>query len=78
MIHRIKLANPPQKQNTGVCLIQPLNWYLVWTHGLFEDLQVNIQLSITLYRDNSYAEQLAHNPMFYEKTKHLEKRICIM
>ena len=46
---------------------------LVWLHGLLEDLHTNVQLPITLYRDNSSAEHLAHNPMFHEKTKHLKR-----
>ena len=46
---------------------------LVWLNGLLEDLQVNVQLPIVMYCDNTSAEHLAQNPKFHEKTKHLKR-----
>ncbi|XP_056694859.1 uncharacterized mitochondrial protein AtMg00810-like [Spinacia oleracea] len=48
---------------------------LVWIQGLLEDLQVHIQLPVTLYCDNTSAEHLAHNPVYHDKTKHLKREM---
>uniref|UniRef100_A0A803LWA5 Uncharacterized protein n=1 Tax=Chenopodium quinoa TaxID=63459 RepID=A0A803LWA5_CHEQI len=49
------------------------NSEMEWLHDLLEDLQVKIELPVTLSCDNTSAEHLAQNPMFHEKTKHLKR-----
>lgn len=45
---------------------------LLWIVGLFKDLQVTDLLPVTLACDNSAALQIAANPVFHERTKHIE------
>lgn len=45
---------------------------LVWLHRLLEDLQVVIPQPIALYCDNVSAIHIARNPVFHERTKHVE------
>ncbi|CAM8997452.1 unnamed protein product [Rhodiola kirilowii] len=45
---------------------------LTWLHGLLEDLHVAIPTPIPLYCDNSAALHIAKNPVFHERTKHVE------
>lgn len=44
---------------------------LVWIHGIFEELKVDIPTPIDLFCDNKATFYLAHNPIFHERTKHL-------
>lgn len=44
---------------------------LVWSASLLKDLQVPVSLPITLYCDNKAAKHIAENPVFHERTKHL-------
>ena len=48
-----------------VCEIQ-------WLTYLFRDLQQNIEKPITLYCDNKSAMHITSNPVFHERTKHLD------
>jgi len=43
-----------------------------WFTGLLHDLQVDVPFPITLYCDNKAAQQIADNPVFHERTKHLK------
>jgi len=45
---------------------------LTWLKGLLQELQVKVQLPINLYCDNKAALQIAANPMYHERTKHIE------
>lgn len=45
---------------------------LVWIAGLLKELKVKIQLPMDLFCDNKAALQIAANPMYHERTKHIE------
>nr|XP_009803079.1 PREDICTED: uncharacterized protein LOC104248511 [Nicotiana sylvestris] len=45
---------------------------LVWLLGSFKKLHMIIQLPISLYCDSKSAIQIAANPVFYERTKHID------
>lgn len=45
---------------------------VVWLLGLFTELGVAIQIPVTVLRDSKSAIQLAANPVFHERTKHIE------
>ena len=45
---------------------------LTWLVGLFQELKVPINLPISVYSDSNSAIQLANNPVFHERTKHIE------
>ncbi|GKA75458.1 retrovirus-related pol polyprotein from transposon RE1, partial [Tanacetum coccineum] len=44
---------------------------LLWLSFLLKDLHIEVKLPITLFCDNKSAEQLAANPCFHDRTKHL-------
>jgi len=45
---------------------------IVWIVGLFEELGVKITLPVPLYSNNTSALQIAANPVFHERTKHID------
>ncbi|XP_071712998.1 uncharacterized mitochondrial protein AtMg00810-like [Rutidosis leptorrhynchoides] len=45
---------------------------LIWLTYLLKDLHINVQVPITLFCDNKAAQQIAANPCFHERTKHLD------
>ncbi|KAM2715749.1 hypothetical protein EV2_045315 [Malus domestica] len=45
---------------------------LAWLQSLFQDLQIQDQWSATLLCDNQVALHSAANPMFHERTRHIE------
>lgn len=45
---------------------------LVWLAGLFKEFAVDIQLPVSLYCDNKSAIQITANPVFHERTKHID------
>lgn len=45
---------------------------LTWLEGLFAELNVIIHKPITVFSDSKSAIQFAPNPIFYERTKHIE------
>lgn len=46
---------------------------MVWLRYLLEDLWVNVSEASTLYCDNTAAIHIANNPVFHERTKHIER-----
>ncbi|GJT09694.1 retrovirus-related pol polyprotein from transposon TNT 1-94 [Tanacetum coccineum] len=45
---------------------------LLWLSFLLQDLHIPIKLPITLFCDNKSAQQIAVNPCFHDRTKHLD------
>lgn len=45
---------------------------LTWLVGLIKDLGVQLQLSVTISSDSKVALQIAVNPVYHERTKHIE------
>ena len=45
---------------------------LIWLKALLRDLGVKIQRPMKLYCDNQAAIHIASNPVFHERTKHIE------
>ncbi|CAM8928890.1 unnamed protein product [Rhodiola kirilowii] len=45
---------------------------LIWLTGLFQDLGCSVPRPIALYCDNTAALHIARNPVFHERTKHIE------
>ena len=45
---------------------------LVWIKDLVEDLGLKIEEPIEMFCDNTSAMHIASNPVFHEKTKHIE------
>ena len=45
---------------------------LVWLVGLLKSLEAEIALPVKIYSDSKSAIQLAANPVYHERTKHIE------
>ncbi|CAM8999786.1 unnamed protein product [Rhodiola kirilowii] len=45
---------------------------LVWLHGLLRDLHITVPTPIAIYCDNNAALHIAKNPVYHERTKHVE------
>ena len=45
---------------------------LVWLTYLLKDLHIPVKVPITLFCDNKAAQQIAANPCYHERTKHLD------
>ncbi|GJU66908.1 integrase [Tanacetum coccineum] len=45
---------------------------ILWMRWLLKDLTVNLQDATPLYCDNQAARHIANNPVFHERTKHVE------
>nr|GEU50075.1 retrovirus-related Pol polyprotein from transposon TNT 1-94 [Tanacetum cinerariifolium] len=45
---------------------------LMWLTYLLKDLHIQVQVPITLFCDNKAAQQIAANPCYHERTKHLD------
>ena len=45
---------------------------LLWLKSLLRDLAVPVSSPVTLYCDNQAALHIAHNPVFHERSKHIE------
>ena len=45
---------------------------LIWIIGLMKELGVNLKLPVDIYSDNKASIQIAANPVYHERTKHIE------
>ena len=45
---------------------------LQWCASILQDFDVSIPLHVPLWCNNHVALHITHNPVFYERTKHLE------
>ncbi|XP_019233996.1 PREDICTED: uncharacterized protein LOC109214526 [Nicotiana attenuata] len=45
---------------------------VVWLLGLFTELGISIEQHVSVFCDNKAALQIAANPIFHERTKHME------
>ncbi|GKB56700.1 uncharacterized mitochondrial protein-like protein, partial [Tanacetum coccineum] len=45
---------------------------LLWLSFLLKELHIQGHLLVALFCDNKYAQQLAANPCFHDRTKHLD------
>lgn len=45
---------------------------IIWIHGLLEELEQMREKPVRLYCVNRVALQIAANPMYHERTKHIE------
>ena len=45
---------------------------LAWLHKLLGDFGLQVHRKVVIYCDNLSSIQLAHNPVFYARTKHIE------
>ncbi|KAK9670380.1 hypothetical protein RND81_13G197700 [Saponaria officinalis] len=45
---------------------------VVWVENVLKDLKIDVSNPISLYCDNKAATHIAHNPVFHERTKHLD------
>ena len=45
---------------------------LLWLKHFLEELMFEVLLPMSMYCDNEVAIHIASNPMFYERTKHIE------
>ena len=45
---------------------------LVWIKQLLTDMGIKIQIPMRMFCDNQSARHIASNPVFHERTKHIE------
>ena len=45
---------------------------LVWLLGLLKEVGSNVQTPVDVYCDSKVAIQIAANPIYHERTKHIE------
>ncbi|CAM8914120.1 unnamed protein product [Rhodiola kirilowii] len=45
---------------------------LVWLAAVLRDLRIPVTMPVALYCDNKAANHIARNPIFHERTKHIE------
>jgi len=45
---------------------------LVWLQGLLQEIRVKVELPMELHCNNKVAMQITFNPMYHERTKHIE------
>ncbi|GJT02549.1 ribonuclease H-like domain-containing protein, partial [Tanacetum coccineum] len=51
---------------------------VIWIHKILTELNVQISLPDPIHCDNSFAIQIAANPVFHEKTKHFEIELLFL
>ncbi|XP_047270365.1 secreted RxLR effector protein 161-like [Capsicum annuum] len=45
---------------------------LIWLQGLMKEIKVDIELPTVIHTDSKSAMQIAYNPVYHERTKHIE------
>lgn len=45
---------------------------IVWVHNILREVGVEVQLPVSLWCDNRAAIHITNNPVFHERTKHIE------
>lgn len=45
---------------------------LIWLIGLFKELGAGVEVPVKLFCDNKIALQIAANPAYHKRTKHIE------
>ena len=45
---------------------------IIWLKGLFEELGIEVSLPINIHTDSKSSMQLATNPLYHERKKHIE------
>jgi hypothetical protein len=45
---------------------------LIWIKHLLRDMKIEVKGAMNMYRDNQVARHIASNPVFHERTKHIE------
>jgi len=45
---------------------------LIWIVYIFQDLHISLDGTATLFYDNEVARHIASNPIFHERTKHID------
>lgn len=59
-----------QRLSIGPCHIRHAN--LIWIKHLLEELKFDVKLPMTMYCDNQTTIHIASNPVFNERSKHIE------
>ena len=54
------------------CALADTTSELIWLRWLLKDLYVSTSFTTPLYFNNQSAIHIAHNDVFYERTKHIE------
>lgn len=54
------------------CYVAHGFYEVLWIKRLLEELKIPIPAPIKVYYDNKAAISIAHNPVLYDKTKHVE------
>ncbi|KAL8153362.1 hypothetical protein V2J09_011122 [Rumex salicifolius] len=67
-----KQRNKPQLVEAEYRSMATTTSEIVWMSYLLNDLHNEVPLPITLFCDNKVAQQIAANPCYHERTKHLE------
>lgn len=45
---------------------------VVWIIGILKDMGMDLKLPVSLFCDNTAALHIADNPLYHEKTNHIE------
>lgn len=45
---------------------------VVWLAGFFAELKIELEVPVKLYYDSKATLQIAANPIYHERTKHIE------
>ena len=68
----LSLGEARNKQSLLVPALAATTTELIWLRWLLQDLGVDCSTATKLHFDNQSAIQIAHNDIFYERTKYIE------
>jgi hypothetical protein len=57
---------------TEYCSMATTCYEITWLKNILKDLKINHTQPMTLYYDNQAVMHIASNPVFHERTKHIE------